>query len=469
VPRGAVSNWGDSYGNRVDRFLAGVAYLDGERPSLIMARGYYERTTLSAWNWRDGQLTQQWAFDSEDATPDPAYEGQGAHSLAIGDVDGDGKDEIVYGAVTIDDNGAGLSTSGLGHGDALHLSDMDPSHPGLEAFMVHESTGSNGHVGGSLRDPATGAVLVGLPVTANSSGEWPDVGRGVAMDIDPRPGYEFWTNHHGSIYNVDGTIIAPRPGNMHTNFGVWWDADPYRETLDGTTVSDWNFTTDGRVNYDLDPLSSGTLPPGVSSNNGSKSNPALVADLFGDWREEVIWRRSDNTALHVYTTTIPSTMRLFTLMHDTQYREATAWQNVAYNQPPHPSFFLGNGMATPPQPDIYTVAANPAPAGDFNDDGEVTDDDLPVWRQTFGQTTPQGILPGDADDDGDADGTDFLVWQRNLTAPIAANNLQASRGVLAPGALDQAFASLASEGAPNVDVDATEFTTFQRRRKAIRR
>ena len=355
VGRGSVSSWGDSYGNRVDRFLAGVAYLDGQRPSLVMGRGYYERTTVSAWNWRDGKLTQAWAqpFDSEDATPDPAYEEMGAHSLSIADVDLDGRDEIIYGAMALDDDGTGLYSSGFGHGDALHLSDMDPSRPGLEVFQVHENVNLHQGNGGTLRDAATGALLLGIPGGT-------DVGRGVAFDIDPRPGYEMWTSANGNIYNVDGTIVAAKPSNMHQNFGVWWDADPYRETLDGTTIGDWNFTTDGRVNYDLDPATSGSQSaPGVSSNNGTKSNPALSADLFGDWREEVIWRTTDSSALRIFTTAIPSAMRLFTLMHDAQYRVAIAWQNVAYNQPPHPSFFLGNGMVMPAMPNIYT----PGPGG----------------------------------------------------------------------------------------------------------
>jgi hypothetical protein len=157
-------------------------------------------------------------------------------------------------------------------------------------------------------------------------------------------------------------------------------------------------------------------------------------------------------------------------MHDTQYREAIAWQNVAYNQPPHPSFFLGNGMTTPPQPDIYTVAANPGPAGDFNDDGEVTGEDLPVWRQTFGRSTAQGTLPGDADDDGDADGADLLLWQRNLSVTSAAvSELQASRGVPTPGAFDLAFASLAGDGVPSDAADASEFKNHPSRRRAIRK
>jgi rhamnogalacturonan endolyase len=453
VSRGSVESWGDDYGNRVDRFLAGIAYLDGQRPSLIMGRGYYERSTLSAWNWRDGQLTQQWVFDTEDATPDPAYEEMGAHSLAIGDVDGDGRDEIIYGAATIDDDGNGLYSSGFGHGDALHVSDMDPSRPGLEVFQVHENSNLHQGNGGTFRSAATGSLLVGVPGGT-------DVGRGVAFDIDPRPGYEFWTSANGSIYNVDGTIVAAKPSNMHVNFGVWWDADPYRETLDGTTVSDWNHVTDGRVNFDLNP-GAGTSPPNVSSNNGTKSNPALSADILGDWREEIIWRRSDNTALHIYTTTIPAANRLYTLMHDTQYREAIAWQNVAYNQPPHPSFFLGDGMTMPPPPDIYTVAANPTPAGDFNGDRQVDDDDLSVWRQTFGAAGATAHLPGDGNEDGAVDGADFLLWQRNVQGAASSS---APHSEVSESDLDAAYAALAWEQAS----DDSRVTSGRRRARIVK-
>ncbi len=379
--------WGDDYGNRVDRFLAGIAYLDGVRPSLVMARGYYTRSTLAAWDFRNGQLTQRWLFDTSGGRGgQPAYMGQGDHSLSVADVDGDGKDEIIYGAAAIDDNGTGLYSTGLGHGDALHVSDMDPNRPGLEVFNVHEDPGSYQNHGGEFRDARTGQLIFGIPSTN-------DVGRGVAFDVDPNyPGYEMWaTTNVGTrmVYSSTGQSLYPTNGgsgsadDINYNFGVWWDADPLRELLDGTTISEWR--------YDLATPGKQTLLSlsGTSSNNGTKSTPTLSADLFGDWREEVIMRSSNNSQLRIYTTTIAATSRVYTLMHDPQYREAIAWQNVAYNQPPHPSFFLGAGMAPPPTPQIDTVQFAPGLPGDYNDDLIVDTADYSVWRDTLGSTSGQ--------------------------------------------------------------------------------
>jgi rhamnogalacturonan endolyase len=348
-PRGTVNDWGDNYGNRVDRFLAGVAYLDGKRPSLVMARGYYTRAFVAAWDWRDGQLTNRWNFDTGHtgtSNPYSNWRGQGAHSLTIGDVDGDGRDEITYGAAAIDDDGSGLYSTLLGHGDALHMSDMDPNRPGQEVWMVHEDPGSYGPNGVEFRDAKTGALIFGV------SGEGADVGRGVAGDIDPRfPGYEMWGSRGGLRSTSGALITSSRPSQQ--NFMVWWDGDLLREILDNTTVFKWDWNTNTSS-----PL---LAPAGLSSNNSTKATPALSGDILGDWREEVIWRTADNTALRIYTTTIPATNRIYTLMHDHQYRVAVAWQNTAYNQPPHPSFFIGAGMATPAQPNIVTsLAALPA-------------------------------------------------------------------------------------------------------------
>jgi rhamnogalacturonan endolyase len=335
--------WGDGNGNRVDRFLACVAYLDGKRPSLIMARGYYTRSVLTAWNWRDGKLTQLWTFDSDDGSEENRkYRGQGNHNLSVADVDGDGRDEIVYGAATIDDNGKGLYSTGLGHGDALHVSDLDPDRPGLEVFDIQERFDD---AGANFRDARTGEVLwKKASISAGADGEGP--GRGLALDIDPRHrGYESWVRGAGltGLWNSKGEQISDRTPRS-CNFGIWWDGDLLRELLDRNTISKWNWNDNTETLL--------LRADECVSNNGTKATPALSADILGDWREEVIWRTADNKELRIYTTTIPTKYRFYTLMHDPHYRLSVAWQNVAYNQPPHTGFYLGDGMATPTRPGI---------------------------------------------------------------------------------------------------------------------
>ncbi len=342
--RGLVTDWGDNYGNRVDRFLGGVAYLDGRRPSLIMSRGYYTRTVIAAWDWQDGQFTQRWVFDSDIAGAQ--YRGQGNHQLAVADVDNDGKDEIVFGAMTIDDDGAALYTTNLGHGDALHVGDLDPQHAGLEVFKVMESRASP--YGLAAWDAATGEILWGRFTGV-------DTGRGMSADIDPRyVGEEMWSSGGGGLNTAQGELISTTiPSSI--NYGIWWDGDLSRELLDHNFDAAIGAGV-GRIDkWDYE---NGTAVPilvaeGSHSNNHTKGNPTLQADILGDWREEVIWRSEDSSELRLYTTTAPTTYKLRTLMHDPTYRLAIAWQNVAYNQPPHPSFFLGTGMRRPPAPNLY--------------------------------------------------------------------------------------------------------------------
>ncbi|MEU5681485.1 rhamnogalacturonan lyase [Streptomyces rochei] len=333
--RGNVSSWGDSYGNRVDRFLAGTAYLDGSRPSLIMARGYYTRSVIAAWDWRDGRFTRRWTFDTDSSTnAGKGYDGQGNHQLSVADVDGDGRDEIVYGAMAVDDNGNALWTTRNGHGDAMHVGDLDPSRAGLEEFKVDED-GSK--PSSWMADARTGQIIW-------ATGASGDNGRGVSADIwSGSAGAESWSSAESGIRDPKGRVVNSRKPSS-TNFLSWWDGDPVRELLDGTRVDKYGTSGDTRL----------LTGSGVASNNGTKATPVLSGDILGDWREEVVWRTSNNTALRIYSTPHDTDRRITTLLHDPQYRTALAWQNTAYNQPPHPSFFIGAGMATAPRPTVYT-------------------------------------------------------------------------------------------------------------------
>lgn len=323
--------WGDGYGNRSERYLAGVGFLDGRQASLLFGRGYYARSTVAAWDFRNGKLTRRWLFDSA-APGNGDYGGQGNHQLSVADVDGDGRDEVIYGSMAIDDDGRGLWSARLFHGDAMHVSDLDPSRPGLEKFGVHEDMRSNGNIGAAMLDARTGEVLWTKPADK-------DTGRGIAIDIDPRhPGAEAWASNSADLWDAKGNVI-PGGHPRAANFAVWWDGDTLRELLDGTKIGKWDWTNGTEKSL--------LAPEGVASNNGTKANPALSADIMGDWREELVLRSADSRELRIYATPYPTTFRLPTLMHDPIYRLGIAWQNTAYNQPPHLSVALPVDPATP--------------------------------------------------------------------------------------------------------------------------
>lgn len=350
VPRGPAAQlentWGDGYGNRVDRFLATGAYLDDSGlPSFVIARGYYERSTLTAWNWRDGQLTRLWRFDSNETGTDAQqrpFSGQGAHSINVANADADPQQEIIYGAMSIDNNGQGLCSTGMNHGDALHTSDFLPDRPGIEVFMPTESR-DRPHW--TVRDGATCETIL------QSTQTGADVGRANAADVVASPGAEFWASSGNALRSFQTGQFVGGPQPTSQNFLIWWDADELRELEDGTPGGD------PPTPPAITKVGSGTLLTCAAclGNNGSKNVPNLVADLIGDWREEVIWREANNSALRIYTTTDVTERRIYTLMHDPQYRVNISFQNVAYNQPPHPGFFIGGNMPAPPTPDIRVV------------------------------------------------------------------------------------------------------------------
>lgn len=353
--RGNVADWGDSWGNRVDRFLACVAYLDGVHPSVVMCRGYYDHgrpTHLAAYDIKDKKLVKRWKFKA-DKDENIDYTNQGFHNLAVADVDGDGCDEILYGACVIDHDGTGLYTTGLEHGDAMHVGRFTKDSKGFDFFGIHEH--ANVPYGYEARNAGTGEITFG-----KFTGR--DTGRGLCAKIDPRyEGNQMWIMDGDGIYNYsDGKKISDvSPASI--NFAIWWDGDLIRELLDHDwfgyetnvgipKIYKWNYMTE-----DLDIVFS---TDNVLSNNGTKGNPCLQASIIGDWREEIICRGKDSTFLRVYTTTDITCHRFYTFMHDYVYRLGIAWQNTAYNQPPHTSFYIGDDMEYIPMPDYTYIKAN---------------------------------------------------------------------------------------------------------------
>ena len=342
--RGELKLWGDDYANRSDRMLAAVGYLDGVHASAIFCRGYYTRTVLAAWDWDGHELKSHWVFDTnlpgtgKDGKPYSTYAGQGNHNLRVADVDGDGCDEITYGSMCVDHDGVGLYNTGMGHGDALHLMAFDPNSRELQVWDCHE----NRRDGSDFRNAKTGEVIFQVPSKS-------DVGRAMAADIDPtNPGLEMWSTDSHGIRNIKGEVLfsAQDPDDpqhqqhlklgdryLSVNFGIWWDGDLLRELLDRGAVSKYDWKQHAIV--DLIQF------PGIVFNNGTKSNPCLSADILGDWREEVIARTPDSSELRIFISPIPTDYRINCLMQDIPYRLSTAAQNVGYNQPSEPGFYLG--------------------------------------------------------------------------------------------------------------------------------
>lgn len=394
--------------NRVDRFLAGVAYLDGKRPYLIMCRGYYTRACIVAYDFFENRFHEVWCADSGFVpmdnpfncfcghTPgsDPQYgelAGQGNHSLSAADIDGDGCMEIVYGAAAIDHDGTLLYSSRgrlpdgretkLGHGDSMHVAHIDPDYPGKQIFNVFEE-GKNAPYGYALRDAETGTALFGEYFEG-------DLGRCMVGDIVPGVrGLQVWVN---DVFDCKGRKLdASAPS---TNARIYWAGDLTTQVTDGADYLGENKggTQTGRV---CD-LRRGVLldPEGTLTNNGTKGNPCLVADIFGDYREELLLRLSDSSAIRIYTSAEDAPHKLFTLMHDAQYRCGVAWQNNCYNQPVYPDFYYASDMdfrdvlpAQAHRPVLYL-------AGDsLSQSYAETENELWGWGQVLPELARGGIL-----------------------------------------------------------------------------
>ncbi len=312
-------SFGDDYGNRSERYNACVAYLDGETPHMVFQRGYYARTVVAAYTYKNGEITKAWRFDTKDE-PYKAYGSNGNHNISVGDGDGDGCDEIYLGSLTLDNDGSVLWCGFEGHGDAMHLGDFDPDNEGLEFFSVHEA----GEFGYTIHDAGTGEKIFDIPGAK-------DTGRGMIANVGPFDGNYIVNVGSGArrINSWGETTEAPDYGN---NFRIFWDGDLYEEIMSGTHVVGYN--PDGSMADYFD-----AWHDGFSSINGTKANPCLSADVLGDWREEIICKKIDGTALRIYTTTIPSEFALPPLMTDHVYRMGIVWQNSSYNQPPHLGYY----------------------------------------------------------------------------------------------------------------------------------
>lgn len=354
IPYDAAENqyWGDSGAkyNRSERYLAAVAYLDGIHPSIVMCRGYYHDSVIRAYTWDGTELTMQWEHKGKKSASSTTLYGQGNHNLSVGDIDNDGKDEIVYGSAALDDDGKTvLGNTGLGHGDAMHMSDFNNDGT-QEVFSVKEEEFKK--YAEDLRVASTGKHFwsSGKLVTSD------DNGRGVMDNIDddyakthPNALAIGWSSGIANAHDLNGDDVAAKPAGAGSgtfdNFLVYWDGDLSRELLDANIIQKYYAAT-GTTKRFYGPSDGYTLTGG-STNNYSKRNPSLVADIWGDWREEIIMpvnkgSATDQAYLRIYTSTIPTDYRITTLMHDCQYRLSVAWQNVGYNQPTHASYYIGS-------------------------------------------------------------------------------------------------------------------------------
>lgn len=319
--------WGDGYGHRSSKYFFGAPYLDGKHPSIFLGRGIYTRHKFIAYDVdpKTHDLKVRWKWTNNQ--PGSPWYGQGYHNYIVADVDWDGRDEIVWGSMVIDDNGMGLSTTGLGHGDAQHIGDFNPYIHGQEMFACNEDNPSNNY-----RDATTSKIYYRKTDTN-------DDGRCLAGNFyNDFPGAVGHSAHDTPISTVTNDHVSTNTNGLSMNFRIYWDGDLLEECFNNTEV-----TKPGV----------GTIATflGAYSNNGTKATPCYQGDIFGDWREEVIERTADNN-IRIYTTNEPTKWRNYSLWYDHQYRNGMVWQPCGYNQPPHVSYFLGEleGITIAPPP-----------------------------------------------------------------------------------------------------------------------
>ena len=345
LPLGESKDWGDTWYNRSDRHNMGIGYIDGVKPSAVIGRGYYVRTAIAAYSLEGGKAKLLWKFDTNDHNK--RGESKGNHNWIIADVDNDGKDEVVAGGLVLDDDGSilyvmdGEDGRELGsHGDAIHIGQFFPDVEGLFIYEPHE-------------DPNVASLELHDAATGETKLKWyasKDAGRGIAANITSAPGFEIWgtggakPENGGSVYSVYGDIVNKdyRKAGLSVNFKTYWDGDLLHELLDGKADAPLDLTKYNEGSGSVETLKTFD---GTSSNNSTKANPSLQADVLGDWREEILVRSADSKELRIYLTPYETKYKLFTLMHDPVYRNTVAAQNNGYNQPPCLSFYLGEDIA----------------------------------------------------------------------------------------------------------------------------
>lgn len=376
VSRGSASDWGDGYGHRSTKHYFAAPYLDGHHASIFLGRGCYTKHVMMAFDvdHQTHHLTQRWAWQNN--VGGSPWFGQGYHNFQVADVDWDGRDEIVFGSMVIDDNGKGLSTSGLGHGDSQHCSDFDPFRKYQEQFACNEDHPANNYrnaLTSELYYRQAGGGDDGRALMGNFTNDYPgSVGRSVGS---------------GWISSTSDKIIGELNGDAFINWGdlnsrIYWDGDLLDEYLEspGTEGYAVVYKPAGTGNRLLSATD-------TKMNNYTKNNPGAQGDIFGDWREEIVLRKADNSALRVYTTGYPTTYRIPALWHDHQYRNAMVWQSMGYNQCPHKSYFLGEleGITAAPAPLTMTGRTEVANGGTIT----TTDEHLIVCENNNTEITVQ--------------------------------------------------------------------------------